>query len=56
MNPKRSTSRLTRFEMRIDKSNSRTRMPVFIQFGKEYATGKRENSVVVNPADLLPKN
>lgn len=25
-------------------------MPVFIQFGEEYATGERENSVVVNPA------
>jgi hypothetical protein len=25
-------------------------MPAFIQFGEEYVTGERENSIVVNPA------
>ena len=50
MNAKGGTSCLARFEFRIDKPNSRTRMTVFIQFGEEYATGERENSIVVNPA------
>ena len=50
MNAKGSTSNLARFEFRIDKPNSQTRTPVFIQFGEEYVTGERENSIVVNPA------
>jgi len=50
VNAKGGTSCLARFEFRIDKPNSRTRMPVFIQFDEEYATGEREDSIVVNPA------
>ena len=50
MNAKGGTSCLAGFEFRVDKPNSPIRVPVFIQFGKEYVTGERENSIVVNPA------
>ena len=50
MNAKGGTSCLAGFEFRVDKPNSRTWVPVFIQFDEEYVTGKRENPIVVNPA------